>query len=282
MKRYVKTFICALAVGAVSVGCDEVDAGDRYIEMEAADVQRAVLLEDFTGQNCVNCPDAHEVIEQLEQLYGENLIAVSIHGGQFGISVDRTVYPSYIGLATPEGEEYNTSYGIESWPAGLVNRIGSVTEHDKWAAAVRTEIEKPAAAEIEVEAVLDNEGPKPVIRITETVRPLSNFTGKLQVWVVENGIVARQRSGSETIPDYVHNNVFRAAVNGTWGEDVTYTDGIIATSEHSIEVRNTDKEVWNTDNLAVVAFIYNDAGVTQAARAKVMAPDDGTPDTATE
>lgn len=266
MKSYFKTLICALAVGVLSVGCDDVDEGDRYIKMEAVEVQRAVLLEDFTGQNCVNCPDAHAVIEQLEQLYGENLIAVSIHGGSFGVSVDNTVYPSYVGLAEPEGETYNSAYGVTSWPAGLINRMGSVSEYDKWSAAVRTEIEKPAGAQIDVEAVLSGS----TIEISETVHPLADFSGKLQVWVVESGIVAFQRSGSERVPDYVHNNVFRAAVNGEWGEDVTYKDGIIASSTHSIEVRNSDTERWDVDNLAVVVFIYNESGVVQAARAKVV------------
>ena len=47
--------------------------------------------------------------------------------------------------------------------------------------------------------------------------------GKLQVWIVEDGVKALQMmpDGSAN-KEYVHNHVFRAAVNGTWGEDVTF------------------------------------------------------------
>ena len=43
---------------------------------------RTVLLEDFTGQKCVNCPKGTKVIEQLQEAYGDYFIAVGIHGGQ--------------------------------------------------------------------------------------------------------------------------------------------------------------------------------------------------------
>ena len=80
---------CTVAMTAVTfTACDEVGENDRYILGEAIKVERGVLLEDFTGQNCINCPEAHKVIEQLEEQYGEDkFIAVSIHCGGFGIDI---------------------------------------------------------------------------------------------------------------------------------------------------------------------------------------------------
>ena len=47
--------------------CDKVDEDDRFVYMKPEAMGRNVLVEDFTGQNCKNCPDAHVVIEQFQE-----------------------------------------------------------------------------------------------------------------------------------------------------------------------------------------------------------------------
>ena len=91
--------------------------------------------------------------------------------------------------------------------------------------------------------------------------------GKLQLWVVEDGIVASQIDHGSLKKNYVQNHVFRAAVNGTWGEDVTLMPQINQTTTASIAI----KDNWNAANLHIVAFVYNDKdGVLQAQKAEVV------------
>jgi hypothetical protein len=66
--------------------------------------------------------------------------------------------------------------------------------------------------------------------------------------------------------EYVHDHVYRANVNGLDGEAVTLSDNVFANFEHSISV----KSLWNPANLSVVAFVYNDSGVLQAAETEVI------------
>ena len=40
---------------------------------------RKVLLEDFTGQKCPNCPEAAEIAHNLKTIYGEQLILLTVH-----------------------------------------------------------------------------------------------------------------------------------------------------------------------------------------------------------
>lgn len=268
MNRLTKAILPLLGAAALC-GCDEVSQDDRYIDMGAADVQRNVLLEDFTGQNCRNCPDAHKVIESLESLYGDNLIAVSIHGGQFAIPVaDSWISWGYVGLASPEGIAYNDSKGLSSWPAGDIDRSSGTLEHDKWADAVRARIERPAQADIDITAAVDNG----VIVIATDITPREDYSGTLQLWVTESGIVAAQNDNGTEIPDYVHNNVLRAAVNGTWGEPLTGKAGQTVSVSHTIPLRHNDQEQWNPANLSIVGFVYNSGGVGQAVRARVTVP----------
>ena len=64
--------------------CDTVNEENRLIYVKPASVARNVLIEDFTGQRCVNCPNATDEIEHLQQFYGaDTVIAVGIHSGPF-------------------------------------------------------------------------------------------------------------------------------------------------------------------------------------------------------
>lgn len=260
-------FAVVLGVAALTA-CDEIKENDRFIAVDSVTPQRAVLIEDFTGQNCVNCPAAHSTIEKLVEQYGDVVIPVSIHAGGFGVSVETSRLPSYIGLMQPEGDAMNDRYGIKEWPKGVVNGRGA-TNPDEWASAVREELAKPADVAIELHASYD--AGSNTINVESTLMPTAGFSARYNVWVVESGIVAFQRDITRgRIPDYVHNNVYRASLTDLDGEAFSFQANIHSTATHSIEVRNTDKEVWNVDNLSIVAFLRDDSGVLQAAVADVQ------------
>ncbi len=72
-------YICLLAAVAFLTGCDSVGSDERLIEVPAATVQRNVLIEDFTGQRCIFCPDAAEASTQQQkhpELEGKQLADV--------------------------------------------------------------------------------------------------------------------------------------------------------------------------------------------------------------
>lgn len=245
-------------------GCNGIAEDDRYIDVEAPKVDRTVLLEDFTGQNCVNCPAAHRVIEALEEQYGSHLVAVSIHAGHFGIAATNK---RYTGLMQEEGQAYNDRYGIEDYPKGVLDGRLPVLNADQWASAVYQDISTPTPLTISAEAVLDADNN---IAIDCELSSTEELEGNLVVWIVESKIIARQEDINEgRINDYVHNNVFRACVNGLDGDRVKLAIGEKQAHAYSIAVKNTDTEKWVPENLAVVAFVKTSAGVEQAAKVNV-------------
>lgn len=253
-------------IGVALTGCDNIDENERFIELPAVESQRVVLLEEFTGQKCVNCPDAHAIIEGLEEQYPDNLISVSLHGGGDAFSYDENKVA--FGLRNEESQAYCDSYNIYSLPAGVVNRTSGVQDRDQWAALIRAEMEKPSKLELDVTAARTGESEA---EITVLATPHDNLQGRLQVWVVESGIVAPQTSTSGMKRDYVHNNVFRASVNGHDGEAITLVTRENRTFSFSLSL----KEKWNADNLSIVAFIYNEKeGVLQAAKSNLVANGD--------
>lgn len=251
--------------GYCMTGCNDIAESDRFIDMPATTVERTVLLEDFTGQNCVNCPAAHRKIEALEEQYGSHFIAVSIHAGNFGIP---STNKRFTGLMQDEGQIFNDAYGIEEYPQGVIDGKLPPLNDDQWAAAVYKDISEPTPLAINLEASLDTES----ISIEYTLESSDNLEGKLIVWVTESGIVARQEDLNQgRIPDYVHNNVFRACVNDIEGEKVTLTAGEPFNGNLSIKVKDTETEKWNVANLDIVAFVKDETGVIQAAKTKVSA-----------
>lgn len=274
MKTYLNKFLLAGACAVMAsafVACDDISEKDRFIKVDATEAQRVVLIEDFTGQNCSNCPDAHVVIESLEEQYGDAVVAVSIHGGKLAISRENTVFGALVGLANPEGDYYNTKFQVPSWPKGMINRNGQLYEYSDWASTVRNEITRPSDLGIELDARLlsnaDDESKS--IKIDVELLPQADIEGALQVWVLESGIVARQTTMTGRDNNYVHNNVLRAAVNGDDGEPVQLKSGVHHTASYSIDIRYNDKERWNPENLSVVAFVYAADGVHQVAKTKV-------------
>lgn len=252
----------AATLALLTASCDEVSQDERYIKVPAAKVERTVLLEDFTGQGCVNCPAAHRIIEGLEMQYGDHLAAVSIHAGVFGVPADNK---RYTGLMQPEGQTYNDRYGIDEYPQGVVDGSGPLNA-DQWAKAVYDAVSQKTPLSIDLAATCDGSE----IAIDCSLVSGEALAGSLFLWITESGIVARQEDEEQgRINDYVHNNVFRACVNGIDGEPVSLAPGEPRSVTHTVAVKSTDTEKWNAANLSVVAFVKRGSKVEQAAKCRV-------------
>ena len=246
--------IINIVLGVLLAACSHIADDERLIYVKPAPAVRCVLLEDFTGQRCVNCPRGSEVIKQLQADYGDSVvIAVGIHGGPLGFTGNNKL----VGLATDVGNEYYNYWQLEYRPVGLIDRHGAVNYTD-WAAAVKEELARPAPLTMKAVGKIANG----VADISLTMMGTDgNVSGMLQVWLLEDGITAMQlMPDGTTNSQYVHNHVFRMAVNGTWGEAFTIQEGETKITHHTQALDQT----WNLEQLSVVAFVYNDQGVQQA------------------
>jgi len=252
-----------LALVAALCSCSHIDEQDQLIYVKPQPAKRSVLLEDFTGQNCPNCPLGSDIIEQLQSDpdFGDRVIAVGIHGGPLGYK--QTAGSSETGLATAVGDEYYDHWRLEYQPVGLIDRHGAVNYPD-WIGRVKEELQTTSVVTMGVEAAVN--GSQIDIAVTGECTD-GTYKGKLQVWLLEDSIVAIQRmpNGSRD-RSYMHHHVLRTPVNGTWGENVDMSEG---QRQQHIMSMHIDPE-WNKEHLSVVAFVYNDKGVEQTVKAKVM------------
>lgn len=261
--------VATATMAMAAASCSNIDERDRLIYVKPAEVGRAVLIEDLTGQRCINCPTGTDIITGIIKTYGEdNVIAVGIHCGPLGFAGNS----KRVGLKTDTGDEYYTHWANGTnlgQPSAIFNRKkgkGPIDNLNNWAAEVGLIISEKANLSVNIANAYDAKTRKLTTKVG-AFGVNGTVSGKLQVWIVEDGIKAMQLmpDGSAN-QEYIHNHVFRAAVNGTWGEDITVKEGETTSNDYSYVL----PETWNADNISVVAFVYNGNGVENVAKKHIV------------
>ena len=248
--------------------CGDVAEEERWLGPQEVAATKNVLVEDFTGQRCVNCPDATATIAELQERisnrYGAgHVVAVAIHGGSMAISDE---YP--MGLATAEGDAMHTALGIDAWPAGVVDRRGGVCRYSEWTSRVVSRMTVIPAVEIACEATTDGTQINVTVFVSLSASANPSLERRLTVWLTESGITALQfmPDGSRNA-SYVHNHVFRASMTETEGRMLTISSvGGTEVVKLSLPV----KDAWNVANMAAVAFVTDEAGVEQVVEKEIL------------
>ena len=74
----------------ILISCDKVEPPytiqSSSTKTDSTTYQRHVLLEEFTGSACGNCPAGQATVDSLENQYPNTLISYEIHAGYFAES----------------------------------------------------------------------------------------------------------------------------------------------------------------------------------------------------
>jgi len=259
MNKMIKA-LSLMGIAMAMTSCDNIAENDRLIYVPPVDVVKHVLIEDFTGQRCRNCPDATEVIEEIQNQYGaDKVIAVGIYSGPFG----KTMAGQLLPLTTQEGDDYFNDLGIEGQPNGWIDRRGDLSSNYMgWLTRVEESMQQKPTVLLEVSSLLDEESRSLTIDVeTEGIEDVEN--AKLQVWLVEDNIVSPQiLPTGKTNSNYVHNHVFRKSVNGMGGEAISVKQGVKVSKKYTV----TLDEAWKTADMSLVTFVYTNDGVQQVEK----------------
>ncbi|MFM1874481.1 MAG: hypothetical protein RL266_218 [Bacteroidota bacterium] len=228
---------------------------------------RKVLVEDYTGHTCGNCPFAAEVLHDLECTWGDRVVPLAVHVGFFA-EVQNNPDGSYsTNFKTPAGNQWNTEFGnsAQGLPNGMINRRsvgGSFPQsYTVWAAQVANLLATPADAKLQMTNSY-SEGSRTVntsIDVT-AINDLNNGPYNIIVCLTEDSIVDWQKNydpelEEENVPDYVHMHVLRNNFNGTWGDQVG-SGNLSAGTVENVSLSLVIDPDWNEHHCNVVAFIY--------------------------
>ena len=247
------------------------------IDTNSNNYVKKVLIEDFTGHLCPNCPQAATEIEAIHDIYGEQIIAIAIHVTKsFARPYPASQAPNFqYDFRTSWGDDFDNLFDISSagLPRGMVNRTGYPDNHklgkDEWANAVTNELNKEINFGIMINSSNNN--------INITTQVLNNISGSynLVVCLTESGIINWQKDGTENIENYEHNHILRSVLldealssnlnyetNQEIQKNITYNlteleEYNIDYSTNVAELGNGNAGNWNSNNMSIVAYIYN-------------------------
>ena len=268
--KYIKYILPAIFLLTLCA-CDEIDEQDRYVQVPITFGTKNVLIEDFTGQRCINCPLATNTISELQNTYGhDRVIPVAIHGGDLTLAAPT-------GLANAIGNTYTAERGVSSKPKGEVDRTGQLLDQEKWGTTVLERIAMTAHVKLGVENIAFDADTRELSFNVNAAADLTGAQGMLQVWLTESHIHTYQKTpdpnrfpqypASGKDHNYEHNHVLRACVSAKDGDALSLVAGGSDTRAYKYILESD----WVADNMSVVVIAYNAAqGVLQVIEQPVQ------------
>jgi hypothetical protein len=245
MKKRIAGYIVA---GMLLIsGCNIIKEQDRLIPIESESVaEKKVLLLEFTDQNCRNCVNATVEISNLLERFSDTLVAISIHAN-----------PISFPLTTQEGNQYEEHFQAQDHPDGIVDGGGGgkYRSHDPqvWGGFILERLQMEPTVTIDLNTTFNDTGNEGTVNVQLSgKKALSNV--KLLLWIIESNIRQWQLMPDGTRNnDYIHNHVFRASINGTWGEPFS----IEANGKEEFNYSFTLNSAWKPENIAIAGFVYD-------------------------
>lgn len=263
------------------------DTTDTFEDNDSIAIQR-ILVEEFTGHTCGNCPEAAYILDSLKKnIYKNQMILVSIHAGFFAEPYTsgnkyRTDY------RTAAGDTYFNDLNVLGTPKAMINRNRTIinsgnyayTAPSQWNTILSALKDSTPSVQILLSFKYDESSRNLSTSVKTPV--LKNLSGSyaLVLYFIEDNIISWQKIypnkpvpgyGTGDIEFYNHKHVLRGNINGTWGETVI-TSGA---AKGDTLIRNYSaynvKSDWNIDNAYIVAYLYNTATkeIIQAREKKI-------------
>lgn len=220
---------------------------------------RQVLIEEFTGVRCVNCPAGSQAIEDLLGIHGQRLVAISIHAGSFSAPYPNSLYD----FRTIAGSNLLSYLGEPlGYPTAVVNRKIFEGEpllqlgRQKWAGVIATDLQAPPKVKLDIKRNYDPASRQ--LNVTVSIYPQENLTMpdvRLSTAITENNITDLQLTPDSGTPDpnYKHKHVLRTMLTSFDGNPINeaLASGTVITRQYSTVL----PAAWRAEECAIVAFV---------------------------
>lgn len=180
--------------------------------------KQKILLEEFTGINCGNCPRGHKKAHDLLLAQPHNVFVIANHSGYY--SNAKSDQPNY---QTEDGNAINQAFNITSYPCGSINRGVkndniNILSTFSWIEESRKESLIDAKVNLWMSSTLDMQSRRLTVNVEGYVREsIEQDSLCVNVALTQNNIVGPQAGGG-TGSNYVHQHMLRDMVTPTWGD----------------------------------------------------------------
>jgi len=226
---------------------------------DVKDQRRQVLIEEFTGVRCVQCPGGSAFIQDLLAIHGQRLVAVSIHAGSFSNPYSINQYD----FRTPEGTQL-ISYLDQpfGFPSAVINRTKFPGQFDlqlgqgDWAGYIAQDTAIAPKVRISIEPEFDISSRELKVNVKLFVdETIADPSVRLNIMITESGIEDAQITpgSSDPVPNYVHRHVLRHMLTNWDGDPITESLGAGTVVQKNFTYSMPAE--WKEDNCEIVAFV---------------------------
>lgn len=221
--------------------------------------KKNILLEEFTGIHCGNCPDGHAIANTLATFHPENAYVIAIHSGYYAEPSNGE--PDF---RTEIGEQLDVAMGANKagYPCGMINRTffsdistSILISRSQWIKKAKIIHEEDAPVNLWISSSYDGNSKELKIKVegyyTSEVEDAEQY---LNVAWIQNNILGPQNGSQTASGTYVHKHMLRGYVTPIWGDEIspapakgsyftkeyTYT---VPADINSVEVKPEDIEV---------------------------------------
>ena len=247
---------------------------------------RKVLVEDYTGHTCGNCPLAANVAYSLSNQFPNSVVVMAVHAGNYAAVDNADGYPAYYG--TPAGEKWflnpSSGFGFQTAgnPNGMINRKvypGSslIESYTKWFSTVYYSQQNDLnVLNFNMTTFYD-----PSIRALNldiSTKLVATYTNNIMMsaGILEDSIVGPQKD-YRYFPDRVANYTFNHMLRGTF-KNAPYGDLLVKAPANSGDTAHirfvglTLDASFNVNHMWAIVFAYDaqTLEVLQAEKVRII------------
>jgi len=194
---------------------------------------RNVILEEFTGIHCGNCPGGHQKAKELADANPGRVVLMAIHEGSYAVPGQGE--PDF---RTKWGQAILANTKLSGFPAGTINRQrfpgsdysypyntqisgGMALGPNGWAAAASDSVFNGVYSPLNIAAITEWNNDKRELKVDVEVYFTEDIPGgiKLNIAFLENHVIGPQ-TGAADPNNYEHNHILRDFLTGQWGESI--------------------------------------------------------------
>ena len=228
---------------------------------------KRILLEDYTGHTCTNCPAAAVIAKQLEDDNVGKVIVASVHASPSG-TFQAVQLPEFVAdFQTTAGNIYvNEMENFLGNPMGTVNRTSNGFAGSVWffdsdcSRAVTNELTGSLIANIQLEY---NYYPQTNGLFIHTESEFnSSLSGdyNLIIYLIRDAVEAPQKlNNGTTEEEYEHHAVLTDNINGTWGDAIVNGNvnaGDKFYNDYSYQLTDpANDSTFDINNLSLITYL---------------------------
>lgn len=204
---------------------------------------KKVIIEEFTGVNCVFCPQGHAIANNIKNANPNNVFIINVHVG--GFATPQAGQPDF---RTPFGTAIANQTGLTGYPAATVNRTafaglaqnggtGTAMNRNNWTNASNQTLAQSSYVNVATSASIDVNTRELTVLVEAYYTGASPVsTNRLNVALLQNNTLGPQTGGNMG-DNYNHQHRLIHLLTGQWGETIsTTTAGTFVTRTYTYTI----------------------------------------------